>query len=240
MSRRRSRRNEERRRAFFVAVFKLALVAGAFGLVAWYSYEVGYRVAKGEVASLQDQVHGLTEAAKSQEEQAVGAHAALLEAQKQLQEMRTLYDQVKPSDEMREIDAEARARLAAGVDARRLALLIRAAQKPQACETAVTKRFLVRTPRYKGPAANAMVRLSDMVTLSADGLGGNDGREQWFDPDRPVKLHISSNGGKDEDITAKLPIERVVQVKNADVHFTVMASTSRGFIDVTSERCDYR
>lgn len=239
MSRRRSRRNEERRRAFFATVFKLALVGGAFGLVCWYSYEVGYRVAKGEVSSLQDQVHNLTETTKSQEEQVVGAHAALVEAQKQVQEMRALYDQVKPSDEMRDIDAEARARLAAGVDPKRLVLLIRAAQKPQACESAVTKRFFVRTPRYKGAATNAMARLSDMVTLSAEGQGANEGREQWFDPDRPLKLHISSFG-KEEDVTAKLPIERVVQAKNADIHFTVMASTSRGFVDVTSERCDYR
>lgn len=239
MQRRRSRRNEERRRAILGRLFKLALAIGAFAVTAYYSYEVGFRVAQGEVGSLKEQVRQATDEARKQQEQAEGDRAALNETRRQADEFKSLYEQVKPTDDIRDLSALLRVKLAEGMDPHRLAFVIKSAQNPHDCEQPTTRRFLVRTPRYRGPNANTTVHIGDM-TLSADGIGGNGGHEQWFDAERPVKLHIAAAGAKDSDVAGKLPIEHAVAIKNSEFHFTITAATSRGFVEVVSQRCEFR
>ena len=112
MYRRRSRLGEERRKAFLIAVLKLALAASAFGLTSYYSYEVGLRVAQGETATLKDKLEEATQEARKQQEQAVGDRAALNEARKQADDFKALYEQVKPSDDIKELSVLLRAKLA--------------------------------------------------------------------------------------------------------------------------------
>lgn len=240
MIRRRSRRSEERRRAFLVALFKLSMALGLGGVALWYAYEVGYKVAQGEVGTLHDQLQQANDEIRKQTDQAMGARAALAETQKQTDELRSQYELVRPSDDMKDILSLVRAKLAEGMDPKRLALVIRSARNPRECDAPVIKRFLVRTPHYKGAPTNTAVRLADVVTVSADGIGANGGKESWFDPDMPVKLHIAADGTKSSEITGKLPLEQLVAVKNVEVHFTVSLSANRGFVEVASERCEYR
>jgi len=240
MYRRKSRRGEERRKIFLIAVLKLVLAASAFGLTAYYSYEVGLRVAQGETASLKDKLDEAVQEAHKQQDQAVGDRAALNEARKQADDYKALYEQVKPSDDIKELSALLRAKLAEGLDPHRLGMVIKTAQNPHDCEQPATRRFLVRTPHYRGPDTNTTVRLGDLVTLSADGVGGNGGHEQWFDADRPIKLHVIADGTKDADVSGRLPIEHMVVVKGSEFRFTISAAASRGFVEVVSQRCEYR
>jgi len=240
MSRRRSRRNEERRRHLFGIFLKLILGGGAFGLLVFYAYEVGYRVAQGEVASLHEQVTASTDLAAKAREQADGDRAALNELRKQTDELRTLYEQSKPSDDLKDLIGLIRTRMADGLEAKRLAFVIKSAPVPRQCEVQPVKRFLVRTPKSKGPNTAGSVRLDDQVELSADGIGGNEGREQWFDPDRTIRLHVAAPGHAVE-LSGKLPIEQAVMLRpNLELHYTVTASVSRGYADVASERCEMK
>jgi cell division protein FtsB len=240
MYRRKSRRGGERRKAFLLSLLKLVLAVSAFGLTAYYSYEVGLRVAQGETSSLKDKLEETTQEAHKQQEQAVGDRAALNEARKQAEDFKALYEQVKPTEDIKELTTILRAKLAEGLDSHRLGMVIKTAQNPHDCEQPATRRFLVRTPRYKGPDTNTSVRLGDLVTLSADGVGGNGGHEQWFDAERPIKLHVVAGGVKDADVSGRLPIEHMVVVKNSEFRFTISAATSRGFVEVVSQRCEYR
>jgi hypothetical protein len=240
MSRRRSRRNEERRRQIFTFLLKLVLGGGAFALLIYYAYEVGYRVNQGELANLRQQVTDNADAAAKAREQADGDRAALNEMKKQADGLRALYEQAKPSDEIRDLTALLRARMNEGMDPKRLAYVIKSAPVPKQCETLPVKRFMVRTPNAKTPNSAYSLRLEDQLELSADGIGGNDGREQWFDPDRPLRLHMAG-AGRSGDLSSKLPIEQAVNLRpNVELHFTITASVARGYADVASERCEMK
>jgi len=223
-----------------VFLVKLVLGIGAFGLLVFYAYEVGYRVAQGELASLREQLSAANDQSSKAREQADGDRAALNELRKQSDELRGLYEQSKPSDEIKDLTALIRARMAEGLEPKRLAFIIKTAPVPRQCETLPVKRFLVRTPKTKGANTATSVRLDDQVEVSADGIGANDGREQWFDPDRPVRLHVAGTGHAAE-LSGKLPIEQAVMLRPAqELHYTVTASVSRGYADVASERCELK
>jgi hypothetical protein len=240
MIRRRSRRSEERHQRLLVTLCKLALVAGAFGLTAYYAYEAGSRVAQAEVGSLEEQLHKATDVANAQQERTQADQAALVEAKKQADDFRTLYEQVKPSDDIRQLTVLLHNKLASGIDARRLAFAISQAENPHDCKQLAVKRFLVHTPRYKGPQAITLVTYDDSVTLSAEGAGGGGGQEQWFDPERPVKIHLATHGvSKDTDLAGTLPIQYALAIRDSEYHFTLTAG-ARGWLDVATERCEFR
>lgn len=240
MSRRRSRRNEERRRQIFAILFKLILGGGTFVLLVYYAYEVGYRVNQGELAALRQQAADSAGDAAKAREQADGDRAAINELRRQDESLRALYERDKLSDELKDLVALLRTRMAEGADAKRLAYIIRSAPVPRQCETLPAKRFLVRTPNARPPNTAYFLRLDDQLELSADGVGGGGGHEQWFDPDRPLRLHVAGAGHAAE-LSGKLPIEQVVTLRpNVELHYTVIASVARGYVDVVSERCEMK
>jgi hypothetical protein len=240
MTRRRSRHSEERRQRLFIFLFKLSLVAAAFGLTAYYAYEAGSRVAQAEVRSLKEELQKATDSATSRQQRAESDQTALLQAQKQAEDFKTLYEQVKPTDEVRQLTALLHNKMAAGVDARRLEFVIGQAENPRGCKQLATKRFLVHTPRFKGPPAITLVSFDDNVTISAEGAGGNGGQEQWFDPERPVKIHLATqDGSKDADVAGKLPLEHALVIRDNEYHFRLTAGV-RGWLDVATERCEFR
>ena len=132
-----------------------------------------------------------------------------------------------------------RERLAQGVKPERLLFAIRAAANPKSCAQLPPRRVAVRTPRHGEEPVGNTVRLADVVSLTLEGEGGNGGKENWFDPDRPVTLRLSGAGIQTRDISAPLPIEDAVTVRGDDeVHFIVRPSPQhRGFVDVVVERC---
>ncbi len=240
MQRRRSRRREENRRLFFVGLFKLALVLGAFGLSAYYAYEAGFRVAQAQVGSLRQDLQRAVASAEAEKGQVQAEQTALAESKKQADDFKSLYEQAKPTDDMKELTDLMRAKLAGGMQARRLAFVIRSARNPHDCEMLGSRRFLVRTPRYRGPAAQTSVRFDELVTISADGAGANGGHEQWFDPERPVKVRVAASGTKVTELTGTLPIEHAIAVRNSEYHFTMSAANARGWVEVNTERCNFR
>lgn len=239
MPRRRSRRSEERRQRLLIGLFKLLVVVGVFSFTAYYAYEVGFRVAQREAGALKDALEKAEDSVKEAQSQVEADHAAMAEVQKQADDFKALYEQVKPTDDIRELTAILRAKLATGMDPHRLSFVIKSAQNPHDCEVLGTKRFLVRTPRYRGPEATTMVRFDDVVTISADGIGANGGHEQWFDADSPIKVHVAAQGSKNTDLSGNLPVEYAVAVRNSEYHFTISAANVRGWVEVVTERCNF-
>ncbi len=240
MSRRRNKRSEERRRHFFGVLLKLTVLVAVVGTVAYYAYEVGFRVAAGEVGTLKDELQQALDTADGRQGELDKEQSLLSEARQQAESYRTLYEQTRPNDEIRDLTTILRAKLATGMDARRLGFVIKSARNPHDCEMLGSKRFLVRTPRYRGPDASTVARLDDEVTLSAEGAGANGGHEQWFDPDRPVKVRVTASGAKNTDLGGTLPLEHAIAVKNSEYHLTMTAASARGWVEVLTERCNFR
>ncbi|MBI5165147.1 MAG: hypothetical protein HY985_14755 [Magnetospirillum sp.] len=233
----RRRRQGQHSWLIWFKVTKILIALGAIGASAFYAYEVGQQLAREEVSSLRQDIERLTAAEAGRAEEATRLAGELAETRKRADEFQAKYQQVAPSDETKEILALVRAKLDSGLDAKRLAFVISAAERPRRCGEAATKRFMVKTAKFDG--ASTWVRFADLITVTADGIGGNNGGEQWFDPERPVTVHFTAIGGKEVQVSGKLPLQHAMVVKNGEYRFTI-APGARGFVEVTGDRCEYR
>lgn len=240
MSRRRSRHGAEQRQRFLILSAKLLVVVGVLGVTAYYAYEVGFRVASGEVASLSDGLQKADERLKVEQIAAEADRAALSEVNKQLAALKTAYEQLRPSDEVRDLNTLLRNKLAAGMSARRLALVIKSAETPHDCQMLASRRLQVHGARAKGGPGALPLRFDEKVTLSAEDEGAGDGRQQWFDPASPMRVHFSAEGLRDVDLVGTLPIEYALGVQGNEYHFTLTAANAKGWVEVVTEKCSFR
>jgi hypothetical protein len=234
--RRRTRRGQQGWHIWF-KLFKLALVLGALAAISFYAFEAGQRLALEDVGNLRAEIDRMSAAETAHHDQVAKLTTDLTEAKTRADDFQARYEQVAPSDDIKEITALVRSRMAAGLDTKRLAFVIQQAEKPRRCGDVSTKRFMVRTSKYDGDAT--WVRFADLITVTAVGNGGENGADQWFDPEKPVTVHFTAIGGKDTQVEGKLPLQHSMVVKNGEYRFTV-APGARGFVEVTGDRCEYR
>lgn len=231
--------DRRRRRARFVKwIFALAILGG-LGVAA---YESGTHLARREVvrldrevAVLRQQVDGL----KKQNAVLAGDAGAARLRERDLQRR---YAADVPTGDAKALLDLVQQRLKAGVSPDRLKFMIGAATAQPKCDgKPVTKRFIVRTPLTAG--ANDTVTFADRsITVSASGtpaLAANGAPEAWFDPGAPVTLVFTALGG--DAVTAKgmLPLSKSVVHNGSEYRFTARIGQTRGFVDVTADRCDF-
>lgn len=233
MNRRRSRRNAEQRRRILVVLGKLLVAVGGLALITYYSYEVGFRVASGERAILAEGLRNAEEQLKVQQVGADADRAALVEANKRAAELKTAYDQLRPSDDMRDLMTLLREKMATGVTARRLGLVIRSAEMPRSCQTLPNRRLQVKEPRAKAAPGAAPLRFDDKVALSAEAA-------EAAGTVPLLRIHVSAEGGRETDVTGALPIDYALAVQGGEYHFIVAAANAKGWLDVATEKCSFR
>lgn len=236
MARRRSHRGQRSWQIWF-KLLKFILLLGAFGAVGFYGYEVGQKLSQEHIATLDHEIERLTVEDAAARAEAARLQLALDETVKRADDFQARYEQVAPSDETKELLAQIRAKMDTGLDSKRLAFVIAAAERPRRCGEVASKRFMVKTAHYDGEAT--WVRFADLITVTAEGAGANNGTEQWFDPDKPVTVKFTVIGGKEAHVTGKLPLQHAMVVKNGEYRFTV-APGAKGFVEVSGDRCEYR
>lgn len=234
--RRRSRRGQSDWQIWF-KLLKLVTLLGAIGAAGFYGYEVGRRLSQETIATLESEIGRLTMSETTQREELTRLQTALDETRKRADDYQARYEQVAPSDEIKDLLSAVRAKLDAGLDIKRLAFAISAAERPRRCGEASTKRFMVKTPHFDG--ASTWVRFSDLITVTGDGIGDSNGAEQAFDPDKPVTIRFTVIGGKEAQVSGKLPLQHSMVLKNGEYRFTVTPG-AKGFVEVTGDRCEYR
>ncbi|HSV29744.1 MAG TPA: hypothetical protein VLL76_09290, partial [Candidatus Omnitrophota bacterium] len=176
MARRRPRRGQQSWSIWF-KLFKFVLFLGALGATGFYAYEVGQRLALEQVAGLRQEIERLTGAEAGHRDEVARLQSDLEATRKRADEFEAKYAAVAPSEETKEILAAVKAKLDSGLDAKRLAFVIQAAERPRRCGAEDNKRFMVKTARYDGNST--WVRFADLVTVTAEGQGGNGGAEEW-------------------------------------------------------------
>jgi hypothetical protein len=236
LARRRIRRGQQDW-SVWLKLAKLALVAGFICAAAFYAYEVGQRLAMEEIGGLRREIEKLTASETARKDEIATLGAELAAAKARADEFQGKYEQVAPSEEMKDILNVVRTKLASGLDAKRLAFVIAQAERPRRCGEVSTKRFMVKTATFDGEAT--WVRFADLITVTAQGVGGNNGAEQWFDPDKPISVTFTAIGGKESKIEGKLPLQHSVVLKNGEYRFTLVPS-AKGFVEITGDRCEYR
>ena len=234
MARYRSRHERERSKRLWWGLTKFGLLLGLVGAAAYYAHDYGQRRSSQEISGLRAEVSRLAAVEQDQRERATRLETALADAEKRADEYRQRYEDLAP-EPLRAIIDEAKAKLASGLSAKRLAFAVSQAQEPRECAPAETRRFLARTPNYDGP--DTWVRFNNLIVVSATGQAAGGGREQWFDPTGDVSLTFTPLGGKPQTVSGRLPIQHAFVFKDKEYRFAA-APGARGFIEVTADWCE--
>lgn len=230
-----------RRRAIRWKIAKAVLVLCGLLAAGMFAYEGGSLLARQEVFSLEKQVKELNGQLASLEEQNTQLVSVAESAKQSESEWQQRYNSEVPQGRSRELYELLHDRLAAGIEADRLAFVIGEVKNASACDGPTqTKRFLVKTPLYAG--ANDSVSFDrETVTVTAKGatatsVEGN--REAWFDPAGDVTVSFTEIGGRTSRKTGRLPLHHAMVIGQSEYRFTVLVG-ARGFVNVTGTRCKY-
>lgn len=227
------RRASETKRRTTATVISLIVVAG---LGYWYGGEV---IKSGEAAYKQQAIL-LKDENKRLEDSVTQLRTQVETLQIHYKQLEQRYTAEVPTGDLKTLSDLAREQLSDGIAAQRLAFVIQSARPPRNCSEAQQKRFVVKTPSYKGPDS-AVSFGNGLITVTAEGtaaIGASGNAEAWYDPSKPVKVRMIQIGGKEIIKEQLLPIHHSIVIGNKEYRFTVAAG-DRSFISVTSDSCDY-
>ena len=228
------------RRRVWGGVIRVVIYIGILLAAAMVSYQFGSEDIETERRVHQEQLMEFEQGRAASEQEAANLRVEVERAKLAIEELEKRYEADVPVGERRELMELVAERLSAGVDPERLAFLIRSAEERRDCETVETKRFLVRTPLYKG--ANTAITFANeavAVTGSGESEVTDAGLPQaWFDPDKPVTLVFTRIDGQQTEVSGTLPLQQSVVHDGVEHHFMVKPGP-RGFAQVAAERCAY-
>ena len=236
-------REEKRRRKrqFRWVMLKWLLAFCVIGIAGLYAYESGSKLAQAEIGRLKEKIESLTTSVQDLENRNQQQAADIISQNQQIKEWQQRYEREVPAGDNKEVWDLAQERLAAGVDIDRLRFVIASVENERKCDpNSVTKRFIVQTPLQKGP--NIAAGFADgTITVTAEGTSARDANgnpEAWFDPIKPIRVQFTLPGGKSSVSEGVLPLHPSVVVDNNEFQFSLLKG-SRGFAQITSQRCDY-
>ena len=231
-----------RRRRVRWTIAKWAMAVGAILAAGIFAYQTGSSLAEREVIGLNREIDTLREKTEDLQRQNTDLRANEILLDQRLQEAAARYDKDVPSGQLAALLGQLQDKLSAGVSYDRLEFLVASADNPRDCQAEpATKRFLVQTPLYRG--ANASVSYAKgtiTVTAKGESAVSEDGKvEAWFDPAKPVTARFTALGGRVSEAAGRLPLHKAVVHEGYEYRFTVIAAGTRGFVQVTGDRCKY-
>jgi hypothetical protein len=236
------RTRARRRNRFIFGTIKWSFLLTVFVAIGFYAYEAGTMLAQQDAIELRERVAALTDEVATLQRDKSRLAGELAEVTRREADLKQRYAADVPTGTISDLVRLARDKLSEGVDPKRLASVINLVQNSRSCDgKPVTKRFLVRVGSQQ--IANDTVSFADRtITVSAEGQPATDGtgnQEGWYDPAKPLTLHITQIGGKTTTAEGTLPLHHSVVVNDMEHRFVVTAGDSRGFANVTSDSCRY-
>lgn len=233
-------RNRYRDRAvqrFNKTVLTLAFMAGCFG----FGFFLGQQNAVVQNGTLKMEVSDLTTRLKASQDELTSVRAEAQTATSRLEQLRSQYEKDMPQDgPMREIVDMIRKQIEDGMAPDRLAFVIRSARPPRNCSDPSSKRFIIKTPAYKG--ADSVVSVGEgAVVVSGVGVSAKsrDGQlESWFDPTQSVNVTFKTSNGDVENKGGVLPFQHSIIANGKEYRFT-LTEGEKSFVKVTFDSCDY-
>lgn len=228
------------RRSLLGRIFKLVLVLAAMGGLGLFTFQLGVEDERGRQGRLADETLKLAEANRQLTDTNQALRTQLGTAQGRLKDLEGVIGATpRISEAARILMPTIEKKLGEGMDPKRLADALAAVDKPRDCEAPETKRFLVKTALTSDGPNTSIGFSNGVVTVSGQGATAKnaEGRpEAWFEPNEPITVRFTQIGGKAVEAQGKLPIHHTLAIGQAEHRFSVMAS-SRGFVQVTAERC---
>ncbi len=221
------------------ATFLLALFL--FGGALVLGFFTGRQYAVVQLSTLEKEVSERDKSLKSMQEELVKLRGESQTAVSRLEQVKSQYEKDLPPDgPMREIIDMIKKQLSGGMPAERLAFVIRSARPPRNCSDPTSKRFVVKTPAYKG--AESTVSINDgAVVISGSGMSSRSREghmESWYDPTQAVHIIFKTADGLSEKKDLTLPFQHAVVSKGREYRFT-LSEGEKSFVKVTFDSCDY-
>lgn len=231
--RRYQRKKDQRNKKIMRIVLFLGLISGT-------SYWLGGEAVKSSEYAYKQQFTRVKAENQDLESKVTELLAANQTLQRDFEKLQGKYHSEVPTGELKELSELAKQQLQDGISSERLEFVITSARPPRNCTSPETKRFVIRTPHYRGPdSAVSFVNRSVTVTGSGEPSVSNGGKVQaWFDAGQEVEVKFSQLGGKDTIKKGLLPIHHAMVIGDKEHRFTV-SKGNRSFVNVTSDTCDY-
>ena len=231
-----------RRRRVRWTIAKWGLSLGAILAAGIFAYQTGSSLAEREVIGLNREIDTLREKTEDLQKQNTELRANEILLDQRIQDAEARYDKDVPQGQLAVLLGQLQDKLSAGVSYERLEFLLASADNPRECQAQpATKRFLVQTPLYRG-ANDSVSYAKGTITVTAKGESAvsEEGKvEAWFDPAKPVTARFTALGGHVSEAAGRLPLHKAVVHEGYEYRFTVVAAGTRGFVQVTGDRCKY-
>ena len=234
-------RSKKRARSFF----SLMMYAAVFGSAGYFVRQV---IHEKSATMESKQLKIVMQENEDLQQQVMELKADLQFSVTSFEQLKRRYDEELPEEgELRTVLDLVKLQLQNGIGADRLAFLIRSSRPPSNCTDAISKRFIVSTPSYKGEKSvvNADDTLAgqedNFVKVSGEGRSarGESGRaEAWYDASRAITVTFENAEGEVETKQGVLPFQHSVVSGAREFRFSVEQG-AQSFARVTYDVCDY-
>jgi len=205
------------------------------------SYWWGGEMVRSSEIAYKQQALALVSEKSEMESKLTELKASMQSSQIRYEQLTEKYNTEVPTGKLKELTDLVSRQLKDGINSKRLAFVIESARPPKNCSQPITKRFVIKTPAYRGPDSYVVFG-SGAITITGEGEAAksNTGKaEAWYNPGKEVKIIFTQLGGaQSAEKIERLPIHYSMVIGDKEHRFTV-AKGNRSFVKVTADYCDY-
>ncbi len=225
----RSRDRARRRNAVILGVGRIAVVFVAIGAVVYSSYQGGIALAEIKLVSLRRDLAQVSAERDREHAARDAAQTALTQANERIATLQASYAADVPQGPLASVLQQARARIADGLPADRIAEALRNVRAVTPCEGRPnTKRFVLRPGSQ--PVAEDTVSFADgLITLFVTPAAE--------DPARSLTAYVTRFGSPTITLSGASPLRMALAIDNAELRLSVAQSELRGFVTASVSNC---
>lgn len=231
-----------RRRRLQLLLFKWALALALIAAAGVYAYEAGRRLAAADIDRLEARIETLSSQLATSEALNERERATAAAAEASARDWQTRYERDVARGTAKELFEAVQQKLAAGVEAERLKAVLAATQNRRECRREAERRLFpvpVKAQNASRASLNFGKGLITMVLIGTPARDSVGNAESWFDAAEPMTVRLLRSGGVVVETTGVLPLSPSLIVGEREFSFRIVASKSRGHVDVFGESCRF-
>jgi len=221
---------------------KALLFVVIIGAILTLGFVLGREHAAIKLKTLEIEVTDKDARIKKLQDDMTATRAEAQTATSRFEQLKAQYEkELPPSGPIHDIVDMVRKQIDSGMPPERLAFILRSARAPSNCSDPATKRFIIKTPAYKGAESNISVG-EGAVIVSGTGVSSRSkvGQlESWYDPTQLITVTFKKADGETEKKTGTLPFQYSLIAMGREYRFN-FSEGEKSFVKVTFDSCEYQ